>query len=94
MRITYEALQTVHETKDIVCNQCGSSCYSTPEYVGLIEAQVCTGYGSKFLGDGNNFSFSLCEECLVKLFKTFKHPALTENIWGISLDSLWQRVIE
>lgn len=104
MRTTHEVQQTVLETKDIICNQCGNSCRvsldafgSITEYEGLIEAEVCAGYGSKFLGDGNGFAFSLCEECLVKLFKTFKHPALTRSMWegtdDITLDGLWQEVV-
>lgn len=45
---------------------------------GLLEAYVCGGYGAR-LGDEVEYKFSLCENCLAELFKTFKHSPLVSD---------------
>jgi hypothetical protein len=67
---------------DVVCNKCGGSCYAgdfgvgEKAFEGLIEAEVNGGYYSKRLGDMNKYVFSLCEDCVVELFRSFKiNPA-------------------
>ncbi len=67
-------------TDDIICNKCGNSCKDSCDmnYEGLIEASVFGGYASK-LGDQVNYEFSLCEDCLIELFKTFKHNPRINN---------------
>lgn len=65
---------------DVLCNQCGNSCkvnISTISelfnFEGIIELCTRGGYNSK-IGDGVEYSFSICEDCLIVLFKTFKIP--------------------
>lgn len=62
---------------DILCNKCGKSCKEdcgedVIEYCGLIETTIEGGYFSPVLEDAVKYTFSLCEECLNELFKTFK----------------------
>jgi hypothetical protein len=59
---------------DIICNKCGNSCQTCSGAEGLIEAHICGGFGAK-LGDCVEYKFSLCEDCLIRLFDTFKHSA-------------------
>ena len=63
---------------DILCNQCGESCQDSADmnYEGLIETVVQGGYAAK-LGDMDSYVFSICEDCLRKLFEGFKHPPAT-----------------
>lgn len=68
----------VDEIEDVICNKCGGSCYSEYNYEGLIETEIYCGYGSK-IGDGDQFCFSLCEDCLKVLMKSFKHSAFVRN---------------
>jgi|GEM_PF-2744842 len=58
---------------DVICNKCGESCKdsSNMNYEGLLEVSVEGGYASK-LGDSVRYTFSLCENCLEELFKSFK----------------------
>ena len=65
---------------DVVCNRCGKSCKDSMDmnYEGLLEATVRGGFASK-LGDGVEHRFSLCEDCLIELFKDFKHAPTTED---------------
>jgi len=58
--------------EDIICNKCGKSLKDSCDmnYEGLTEARICGGYASK-IGDMLELSFSLCEKCLIELFKTF-----------------------
>ena len=76
MKITHKEMITSEtEVLDgISCNKCGESCRDDCDmnWEGLVEATICGGYGSK-LGDGVEYTFSLCEECLKKLFSEFKH---------------------
>jgi hypothetical protein len=74
---THVETKTVEETvtDDILCNQCGGSCLDRCQmnYEGLIEVTVQGGYAAK-LGDLVPYTFSLCEDCLKKLFEGFKIP--------------------
>jgi len=86
MKITKE--ETITETitviKDIICNKCGESCKTDiefGEYDGLIEVCVRGGYFSKFIGDMNSFTFSLCEKCVMEMIKTFKVEPLQKVEW-------------
>lgn len=56
--------------EDVICNKCGSSLKTDCGYEGLVEAKVYGGFYSK-LGDLSVVSFSLCDDCLIELFKTF-----------------------
>jgi hypothetical protein len=68
-----------------MCNQCGESCAS-PHHpyhserdleenaYGLIDAKVRGHYCSYALDDMHDYTFSLCEACLMKLFSGFKTP--------------------
>ena len=75
MKKTHEVIeQTKYEViDDIICNKCARSCRGICPggFDGLIERHISCGYGSKF-GDGVEFEFSLCEDCLEELFKLFK----------------------
>ena len=44
------------------------------DHYGLVNARVAGGYLSSALEDQVVYGFSLCEECLVELFKSFKEP--------------------
>lgn len=59
---------------DVICNKCGKSLIDegNMNYEGLIEASVSGGFHSK-IGDMVDLKFSLCEDCLIEMFKTFKH---------------------
>jgi uncharacterized protein with PQ loop repeat len=71
-RITKEIVEDVVE--DIICNKCGCSLKDecNLNFEGLVEADIIGGYCSK-LGDMTRIRFSLCENCLIEMFKTFKH---------------------
>ena len=43
-------------------------------YGGLLETEVDGFYNSSHLEDRTSYKFSLCEDCLVKMFKKFKVP--------------------
>ncbi len=58
---------------DTICNKCGGSLKDGFDYEGLLEAHGCGSYGSR-IGDGRQWAFSLCENCLTWLFGLFKHP--------------------
>lgn len=65
-----------NHTRDIRCNKCGNNVAESWDtshagYYGLVDARVDGGYFSKHLSDGVTYRFSLCEKCLVDLFKTF-----------------------
>jgi hypothetical protein len=70
---------------EILCNKCGKTTKKFDShrdfkdhcvgYYGLINADVSGGYWScDEIGDLNTYRFSLCEDCLVELFKTFTIP--------------------
>jgi len=70
------------ETVDIICNMCGGSCcnyvneYAEDDkpYSGLVEYTVYGNYWSKPLDDMTEYTFSICESCLLKLFNKFEVP--------------------
>jgi hypothetical protein len=68
-------IKVVEEIIDVTCNMCGNTCIDSQgaNYEGLIDARIQGGFDSK-LGDGIEYGFSLCEDCLSELFKKFKHP--------------------
>jgi len=72
------------EVDDILCNKCGHSCYPSTKFAGaygLIETEVSGGYESiAGIGDMTIYKFSLCEHCLVALFKTFTHDPFVEEV--------------
>lgn len=75
MKKTTIVQQEVEVVEDVICNKCEKSCRPSkevPDFYGLIEASFSTGYFSEALPDGMRYSFSLCEECLAELFKSFK----------------------
>lgn len=67
--------------EDILCNQCGESCKThLGNFEGLIEVIASGGYESKFIGDSSSLKFSLCEDCLKRLCKSFKiQPAVRDD---------------
>jgi len=88
MRITKKVKREIEEeiVDDILCNKCGKTCSTSPgcpwSYDGLLEAHISGGYGSK-IGDGDECDFSLCESCLLELFKTFTIKPKWRNVeWG------------
>jgi hypothetical protein len=75
----------VEVVTDVFCNKCGKSCKKRPGgFYGLIDAVVTGGYGSNPLEDMTTYVFSLCEDCLHKIFQGFKIPVETHD-W-VSLD--------
>ena len=75
MEIKEKVTQEVEITKDIICNKCGNSCKGdVGNYNGLIEVVVTGAYDSTHLTDGKNYVFSMCEECLSEMIKTFSIP--------------------
>ena len=62
----------------VICNKCESICNVQQDgeiwndVYGLINANVSGGYFSKYLEDGSEYSFDLCEKCVSELFDTFK----------------------
>ena len=83
MKISHFKDKVVQEEviDDVLCNKCGNSlgCGGNG-HEGLIEVKIAGGYGSK-LGDGNYYTFSICVDCCLEMFKTFKHP-VKETIAG------------
>jgi hypothetical protein len=89
MRVTKKIQQTVEVTDDILCNRCGKSLKTKldPEgeiynFDGLTEGCITGSYTSSHLADMETYCFSLCEQCLVDIFKAFKIPVQT----GYKLD--------
>jgi hypothetical protein len=81
MRVTKKIQQTVEVTDDILCNRCGRSLKTKLDpdgeiynFDGLAECTVSGGYTSPCLSDMTNYTFSLCEPCLVDIFNSFKLP--------------------
>lgn len=74
------------KTAKVVCNNCGGDCAKYEKwgggedhhvgYYGLVDAEVSGGYSSEneMICDGSIYTFSLCEDCLAKMFKAFKVP--------------------
>ena len=93
MKKTKKIIKSVEtiQTQDIICNKCGESCkignigetgnqknLDWDIYGGLIESEIFGGYYSSKLDDQSKYTFSLCEHCLVKMFKNFKVPVDVE----------------
>jgi len=75
----------VIDPKEILCNLCGECMCplgtmneQCPH--GLHEAQVTGGYDSYHLLDMNVYTFSICEECLRKLFMVAKIPPQVHDV--------------
>jgi hypothetical protein len=73
-----EETKIVDVVDDIICNKCGESCNLVEkepdfgkEYYGLIEQVVSGGW---FWRDCSSLTFSLCTNCIDKLFSDFKIP--------------------
>jgi hypothetical protein len=70
----------VEYVTDVFCNKCGGSCSKRDRkgfnwgLYGMIDHEVYGGYGSNPLEDCTTYIFTLCEDCLVELFETFKIP--------------------
>lgn len=74
----------VETVTDILCNKCGKTCVSSDSRkvsrnhdpkenaFGLIEQSVHGAYFSTVLDDYVTYTFSLCEPCLMELFKSFE----------------------
>jgi hypothetical protein len=57
---------------------------------GLVEVEVSGAYDSTHLEDCTNYTFSLCEKCLVELFETFSiSPLETGYAIGLSKPIDW-----
>lgn len=94
MRKTIQVTKSVVENKtvDIICNKCGESCSSlkrnhnakSAEYgfSGLEEVEIHGGYDSEIIGDMSAWRFSICEQCLSELVKTFKIPHEIKGDWS------------
>ena len=91
MRKTKKIMKEIEIIEDFLCNKCGESCVPkdcwkqdcwkpNPDYYGLIEVSFSTGYLSEKFPDAKRYTFSLCEKCLAKLFKTFKIKPEEENM--------------
>lgn len=84
MKIMKNVQQEVEVVDDVICNKCKKSCRPNDEvsdFYGLIEASFSTGYYSQDLPDGVVYSFSLCEECLSELFKSFQIEPETKEFF-------------
>lgn len=77
MKTTKKVMVEQEEIDDIFCNMCGDSCIDkhVKNAEGLIEVQVSGGYGSDHIGDGIEYTFSLCERCVMDAIRKFKIPA-------------------
>ena len=82
-------VREVIDPQELVCNMCGgamcheisnkSGTWKTDSPHGLYDAKVQGGYESYHLLDMNQYTFSLCEECLRKMFNQFKiKPEVSE----------------
>ena len=81
--------EEVTVTDDILCNQCGNSLRDPGgcnNFHGLIEVEVFGGYGAT-LGDQEMYKFSICEDCLRKLFAGFLLPPEHWDNLGVSSDN-------
>lgn len=69
-----------------LCNQCGESCASPHHYgpeesnaYGLIDQKVRGYYSSNALQDLTDYTFTLCEPCLKRMFDGFKISVTEEE---------------
>jgi hypothetical protein len=62
---------------DVLCNKCGKTqLYAKEDFnyeVYGVQCYFTGGFYSKAFPDMSEWEFSLCEECLFELFKTFKY---------------------
>jgi hypothetical protein len=65
---------------EILCNKCGKSFNVVDfENTNLIDSfKIVFGYGSRF--DGEQWSFDLCNNCIIEMVSTFKIPPKEEYI--------------
>lgn len=92
MKTITKVAATITIISEVLCNQCGESChpedsgknkYGQPYFYGLIEATIRGSYYSPALNDECDYTFSLCEVCLKKMFDGFKlSVSECERIWG------------
>lgn len=82
MKVENPNIQDVN--KPIRCNKCDEYCSLTDkleENYGLLNASFSSGYNSiPQFEDMVRFTFSLCEHCLLDLFKTFKNKPSKHEI--------------
>jgi ssDNA-binding Zn-finger/Zn-ribbon topoisomerase 1 len=73
---THMVKKEVEQIKSITCNKCGGNCKSKDSKDGFycLSARVKGHFYSDHLEDGQEYRFDICEQCLLKLFKTFKVP--------------------
>jgi hypothetical protein len=88
MQVVKKKRVKVEITEDRLCNKCGESLKvneqnyeSGPELYGLMGVRIQGGYFSPWLEDGALYEFDLCEKCLKKLFKTFKHSPIVGHLF-------------
>lgn len=83
MKTIKKMTKEVEIVDDVICNKCGKSCKGEMgNFNGLIETKVIGAYDSMCLSDQDTYVFSLCEQCLVELFKTFKHHPQRTIFYG------------
>jgi len=89
MKITHKVPAEKDFIDDIVCNKCGKSCFNNKSYSpeGLIEVRVRGGYGSEILGDGDDFTFSICERCLAPIILDFEIKPVYGDTYHMDEDS-------
>ena len=80
MKVYKKTTKQVEIVDDIICNKCGESLKvflgntGVHDFYGMAEVTVSGGYESEHIEDLTEYSFALCEKCLVELFKSFKIP--------------------
>jgi hypothetical protein len=81
----------VIDPKELLCNLCGGcicplGTHNEQYPHGLFEAEVSGGYDSYHLFDTTNYKFSLCEECLRKIFIQCKIPPSISHYMGSTIE--------
>jgi hypothetical protein len=105
MKKYHTVQKEVEELEDVLCNACGNSCKvlvgrnskgeEILDYGGcLVDAEVCGGYGSKYLDDGDQYKFDLCESCVATLIKSFKIDAKVGNFFFNEVSEEDQNLID
>ncbi len=92
MTATYRTVKV--EEKQLVgctCNQCGWAWDGADDTVfGIVEHTYTGGYGSNPLDDLMQYTFSLCETCLAKMFLGFRTPPQMRNLIAGDDDWSWE----